>query len=97
MEQLHSVIPDNRNRIALGLLAEGVSRFDIIVDKENDTIILKPYVDIPRRESWLYKNKGSFESVKQGIEDIKARRVGQVDKDIQSDIDDEIAKLKNEI
>lgn len=93
MEHTYSVAPDNRNRIALGDLAKGVSRFDVIFNKDDDTITLKPYVDIRRNELWLLQNKPSLASVRKGMADIISGDIGSLPVEIQKDFDSELKKL----
>ena len=66
--RVHTVHPDTKGRIALGSLAKGISSFQISTDKEG-RIILEPYVEIPARESWLFKNKVALKQVQKGLQD----------------------------
>ena len=63
-----TVRPDSKGRIALGVLAKGISSFVISLDAQH-RIILEPLVEIPAQEQWLFKNKKALHQVKQGIED----------------------------
>lgn len=74
MKQSKIIRPDNKGRICLGKLAEGVSRFIVEVDKDH-RIILDPLVEIPAREKWLYENKPALKSVKQGLKEAKAGKL----------------------
>ena len=57
---------DSKGRITLGKLAEGVSSFR--ATRQNDgKIILEPYVEIPAREVWLYKNPEALAMVEEGL------------------------------
>jgi len=58
--------PDSKGRIALGKLIKDISSFEIEL-LEDGKILLKPYVEIPKEETWLYNNKEALESVKRGI------------------------------
>lgn len=69
---LLKVRPDSKGRISLGILAKGVSSYNII--KESDRIILEPNVEIPAREKWLWENKAALAKVKKGLEDSAAGR-----------------------
>jgi hypothetical protein len=61
-----TVRPDSKGRIALGALAKGVSSFR--VHKEEDgRVVLEPFVEIPERERWLYKNPEALAMVEQGL------------------------------
>lgn len=71
---LKMVKPDAKGRIALGRLAEGVSRFAVI-ETEDHRIILEPYSEIPSREKWLFDNKKAMNKFKQGLKDASKGRV----------------------
>ena len=58
--------PDAKGRITLGKLAEGVSSFRGHREKDG-SIVLRPYVEIPAREAWLYKNPKALAMVDQGL------------------------------
>ena len=66
--------PDSKGRITLGKIAKGVSSYQYEV-REDGVIILKPNVEIPANEAWLYKNKEALEKVKNGLEDSANGRV----------------------
>jgi hypothetical protein len=66
MQAQKIVHPDGKGRIALGVLAKGVSSFHVTVDEKN-RIILEPYVEIPAREKWLFENSAALESVRSGL------------------------------
>ena len=57
---------DAKGRITLGKLAEGVSSFRA-TRQSDGKIILEPYVEIPAREVWLYKNPKALAMVEQGL------------------------------
>ena len=58
--------PDSKGRIALGKLAEGVSSFRAHRESSG-RVVLEPYVEIPARERWLYKNPKALAMVEEGI------------------------------
>jgi len=66
--------PDSKGRITLGKLAKGISSYKYEVS-EDGCIILKPHVEIPANEAWLYKNKEALSQVQKGIEDSSCGRV----------------------
>jgi len=70
------VKPDAKGRIALGRLAEGVSRFAVIETKDH-RIILEPYSEIPLHEKWLFDNKKAMKKLKQGLKDASSGRVSK--------------------
>ena len=67
--------PDAKGRVCLGNITKGISGYKAKVDESTNEIILSPYVEIPAREEWLYKNKEALNSVMRGIEDSKAGRL----------------------
>ncbi len=66
--------PDAKGRITLGKLAEGVSSYRAR-RKEDGTIVLEPFVEIPAGERWLYQDKKALETVRKGLADAKAGRL----------------------
>jgi len=72
MEHTQEILrPDNRGRITLGKLAEGISGYKLSKDKQGK-ITLEPLAEIPAYEIWLYKNKGALKGVLEGIDQAKA-------------------------
>ncbi len=76
MTQPRTVHPDAKGRIALGSLAKGVSSFHVSNDKEG-RIILEPFVEIPAREQWLFKNKAALQQVRKGLGDSAIGKVSK--------------------
>jgi hypothetical protein len=68
MKATKMVRPDAKGRIALGKLANGVSRFAIIQTSDNK-IILIPYAEIPAKEKWIFTNKKILSQIKKGIKE----------------------------
>jgi predicted transcriptional regulator len=66
--------PDAKGRVALGKLAEGISSFRATQNVDG-SIVLKPYVEIALKDSWLARNPEALASVQRGLEDLKAGRV----------------------
>ena len=66
--------PDSKGRITLGKLADGVSSFRA-VRQADGRIVLEPFVEIPAREQWLFRNKKALASVKRGIAESRAGQV----------------------
>ena len=61
-----TVRPDSKGRIALGAFAKGVSSFRVHKE-EGGRVVLEPFVEIPERERWLYKNPEPLAMVEQGL------------------------------
>ena len=66
--------PDSKGRIALGTLAKGISSFR--VHKEaGGKLVLEPFVEIPAREHWIFKNPEALAKLDQGLRDVAEGRV----------------------
>ncbi len=74
MTQTLNLRPDSKGRVTLGKLAEGISSFHARQEKDG-SIVLVPFVEIPLRESWLFKNPEALESVRRGLAESAAGRV----------------------
>lgn len=68
--------PDAKGRITLGHLVDGVSGYTVTETKEHK-LILEPYVEIPAREKWLFKNKAALKKVERGLKDAAAGRLSK--------------------
>ena len=68
--------PDAKGRIALGVLAKGISSFAVLEGKDG-RIILEPRVEIPAREQWLLKNKTAMRQVQKGLKDSAKGKISQ--------------------
>jgi len=78
MHQHKTLRPDSKGRITLGKLSQGVSGFNVTVDKQH-RIILEPLVEIPAREKWLFDNPTALHQVRKGIEDAAQGKVVKKD------------------
>jgi len=68
---------DSKNRITLSkLLIHGSVSSVQAKTLENGDIILKPMVEIPANERWLYENKEALESVKRGLAQEESEYLG---------------------
>ena len=68
---------DERKRITLGKLSKSYKRMRIYMNDEGD-ILLKPIVEIPATEIWLYKDKKALKTVLEGIEAAKQGKVSNL-------------------
>jgi hypothetical protein len=66
--------PDSKGRVSLGKFAEGISSFRAHQNQDG-SIVLKPFVEIALKDSWLAKNPEALASVKRGLADSAAGRV----------------------
>jgi hypothetical protein len=76
MESIRTVHPDAKGRITLGDMAKGISSFQINIDADG-RIILEPFVEIPAREKWLFKNPSALKQVKKGLQDAAKGKVSK--------------------
>ena len=70
---------DSRNRIPLTKVLGNCSSKTFDMYWENDRLVLVPLVEIPERETWVYKNKKALASLERGIEDAAKGRVSKLD------------------
>ena len=66
--------PDAKGRISLGVLTHGISGFSVHKER-NGKIVLEPFVEIPANETWLFKNKPALNQVKEGLEQVKNKKL----------------------
>jgi hypothetical protein len=60
------VRPDDKHRVGLGSLTDGVSSFTIKV-LERGAILLTPNKEVPAAEAWLWENKSALAAVQEGL------------------------------
>ena len=75
---------DSKNRINLGdkvkkvlLRKMKVDAFQIFVGEDGD-VLLRPVVNVPAKEAWLFKNPGALRVVKKGLKEAKAGKIEKV-------------------
>ncbi|OGV27606.1 MAG: hypothetical protein A3F18_07450 [Legionellales bacterium RIFCSPHIGHO2_12_FULL_37_14] len=71
---LRMVRPDAKGRVTLGSLTKGISGFSVR-QEPNGTVILKPFVEMPINEKWLFKNMVALERVRKGLEQAKNKKL----------------------
>ncbi|NOX14495.1 MAG: hypothetical protein GXP61_00370 [Epsilonproteobacteria bacterium] len=57
---------DAKYRITIGKLIDGCKRVKIYKNREGE-ILLKPLVELPASEVWLFKDKEALKSIKRGL------------------------------
>ncbi|MBF0494365.1 MAG: hypothetical protein HQL28_04460 [Candidatus Omnitrophica bacterium] len=79
-EEVGSKTVDDRNRLVLGALQKTleVKRVKVYVNSRGE-ILIRPMVEIPASESWLYENKKALASVKRGLEQSAKGKVKELD------------------
>ncbi len=61
---------DERGRLTVGAVAKK-KNYRIMINQSGQ-ILLDPIVNIPEKEVWLWKNKSTLDSLKQGLEEAEA-------------------------
>jgi len=77
---------DKRNRVSIGAEIiriiernfDKVDSFKIFLGEDGD-ILLRPAVNIPSRELWLYKNPKAMNMVRRGLKDAKEGKTEKVE------------------
>jgi len=67
---------DSRNRLTVGELVQGLKRVRVYKNKLGE-ILIKPVVEIPASELWLFQNKEAFESVQKGLKEMSERKISK--------------------
>jgi len=71
---------DERNRVTLGELIKGSKRIRIYQNDRGE-VLLKPVVEIPASEFWLFQNKTALKSVLQGLKEAKEGKISKINPD----------------
>ena len=71
---------DQRKRIVLSVLENlpEVRRVKVYINKQGE-ILIKPLVEIPASEAWLYNNKKALASVRKGLEQASKGQIKELD------------------
>ena len=68
---------DERQRICIGDIMKGFRRVQVYQSRAGE-ILLRPMVEIPASEAWLFKNKKALASVKKGLEEAAQGKVSKL-------------------
>ena len=68
---------DDRNRLTLGELPKGSRRVRIYKNHRGE-VLLRPVVEIPASEAWLFQNEEALESVKKGLKDASEGKISKL-------------------
>jgi hypothetical protein len=82
-----TVRPDSKGRITLGKLTKEFSGYTL-KESADGTILLEPLVELPVRETWLFKNKQALASVEKGLKQSaegKTKSLGSFAKYLKED------------
>jgi hypothetical protein len=69
---------DGRNRLTIGELAAGFNRVKVYINEMGE-ILLKPVVEIPASELWIFQNKKAFNDLQAGLKDLSEGRITKLD------------------
>ncbi|MBU1043072.1 MAG: hypothetical protein KJ915_01585 [Candidatus Omnitrophica bacterium] len=77
---------DSKNRMNLGdkiinlvtKLTTNVDAFEVFVGAKGD-VLLRPVVNIPSGEAWIYKNPKVLKQIRKGLEEAGSGKVEKVD------------------
>lgn len=73
-EEIATRTIDDRNRLTLGELPKGLKRVRIYKNDRGE-VLLRPVVEIPASEAWLFQNEEALESVKKGLKDASEGKI----------------------
>ncbi|MDP8258700.1 MAG: hypothetical protein P9L90_04685 [Candidatus Aadella gelida] len=69
---------DERNRISLGgVIVKLIKRVKIYQNSAGE-LLLRPLVEIPASEAWLYNNKKALTAVKKGLKEASEGKVSKL-------------------
>ena len=68
---------DERNRLTLGELPEGLKRVRIYKNDRGE-VLLQPVIEIPASEAWLFRNEEALKSVKKGLKDASKGKISKL-------------------
>ena len=92
MRKYDKVNMDTKQRICLGRLLSKEERdafSSFRVYREAGKFILEPLIEVPAKSHWIYKNPEAMASLQRGLEDIKAGRVNELERDFSGCIEDD--------
>lgn len=69
---------NGRKRLTIGELAQGFNRVRLYKNKMGE-ILLKPVIEIPASELWLFQNKKAFVNVQKGLKDLSEGKISKLD------------------
>jgi len=68
---------DDRNRLTLGELVKGSKRVRLYKNNAGE-LLLRPVVEIPASEAWLFRNEQAMENVKAGLKDASEGKISKL-------------------
>ena len=76
-EEIATRTIDGRKRLTLGELPKGSRRVRVYKNDRGE-VLLRPVVEIPASEAWLFQNKEAFESVKKGLKEASEGKLSKL-------------------
>lgn len=76
-EEVATRTTDERNRLTLGELPEGLKRVRIYKNDRGE-VLLQPVIEIPASEAWLFRNEEALKSVKKGLKDASEGKISKL-------------------
>ena len=70
---------DERNRLTLGEIFKDFKRIRLYKNDRGE-VLLRPIVEIPASELWLFQNSEAFESVQKGLKDASEGKITKIGK-----------------
>lgn len=71
---------DDRKRLTLGDLLKEFKRVKLYRNLHGE-LLLRPVIEVPASEGWLFENKKALESVLEGIKDAAEGKISKLDPD----------------
>ena len=71
---------DNRNRLTLGGLLRNFKRV-LIYKNDLGEVLVRPVVEIPASDLWIFQNKEAFKSVQKGLKDVSEGKISKLNSD----------------
>ena len=71
---------DNRNRLTLSGLLRNFKRV-LIYKNDLGEVLVRPVVEIPASDLWIFQNKEAFESVQKGLKDASEGKISKLNPD----------------
>lgn len=71
---------DNRNRLTLSGLLRNFKRV-LIYKNDLGEVLVRPVVEIPASDLWIFQNKEAFKSVQKGLKDASEGKISKLNPD----------------
>jgi hypothetical protein len=77
-EEIDTRTIDSRSRLTIGEFAQGFNRVKLYKSKHGE-LLIKPVVEIPASELWLFQNNEALKDVREGLRDLSEGKVSKID------------------